>query len=60
MRSDKDLAKAKIRVAVALSEQRAAATHREADAKREQLGRALGSLKRQMREAKGTKKPRAS
>ncbi len=58
MRSDKDLAKAKMRVAVALGEQRAAATHREADAKRERLRRALGSLKRQMGEAKGMKKPR--
>ncbi|CAO4185124.1 hypothetical protein [Methylorubrum extorquens] len=48
MQSDKDLAKAKMKVAVALSEQRAADTHREADAKRKQLRCALGSLKRQM------------
>lgn len=48
MRSDKDLAKAKMKVAVALGEQRAAETRREADARREQLRRALGRLKRQI------------
>ncbi len=48
MRSDKDLAKAKMKVAVALGEHRAAESRRESDARREQLRRALGRLKRQM------------
>jgi len=48
MRSDKDLTKAKMKVAVALGEHRAAESRREAHARREQLRRALGRLKRQM------------
>ncbi len=48
MMANKDLAKAKMKVAVALGEQRAAVSRREADARREQLRRALSRLKRQL------------
>lgn len=58
MRSDKDLAKAKMKVAVALGGQRAAEARREADARREQLRRALGRLKRQLGKRYAREAPR--
>lgn len=48
MRSAKDLSKAKMKIALTLSEQQAGDTHREADARREQRSHALVSLRRQM------------
>ena len=53
MRANKDLAKAKMQISVALGEQRAAVSRREADAPRtQQAEEATG-------QALGTKKPRA-